>query len=88
MKARELDQDKLFMAYEECRADNTAHFRKIMELQKENAKLKADLAFAVRKMNEALDEVQDQQYHNADLTLSDAIDELDLDKMNETKGDS
>lgn len=31
-----LDVNRLFEAYEECRADNTAHFRKIMELQKEN----------------------------------------------------
>jgi predicted RNase H-like nuclease (RuvC/YqgF family) len=29
-----LDSLRLFEAYEECRADNTAHFRKIMELQK------------------------------------------------------
>lgn len=29
-----LNQEKLFLAYEECRADNTAHMRKIIELQK------------------------------------------------------
>ena len=34
-----LDYYKLFEAYEQCRADNTAHFRKILELQKENEKL-------------------------------------------------
>lgn len=38
-----IDQDKLFEAYEECRADNTAHLRKILELQKQNEKLMAAL---------------------------------------------
>lgn len=38
------DFDRLFLAYEECRADNTAHFRKIIELQKENEFLKNKLA--------------------------------------------
>lgn len=38
-----LDQDKLFLAYEECRADNTAHFRKILELQKELDESRAEI---------------------------------------------
>lgn len=38
-KQTELDYDKLFLAYEECRADATAHFIKILELQKKNEKL-------------------------------------------------
>lgn len=38
-KQTELDYDKLFLAYEECRADATAHFIKILVLQKKNEKL-------------------------------------------------
>ena len=41
-KARELDCDKLFQAYEEARADNTAHLRKIIELQKRIEKLEVN----------------------------------------------
>lgn len=35
MSNTQYDFDKLFLAYEEARADRTAHFRKIIELQKE-----------------------------------------------------
>ena len=35
-----------FEKYEQARADNTAHFRKIMELQKENEKLTKALKIA------------------------------------------
>ena len=34
--------DRYFALYEECRADNTAHFRKIMEQQKQIEKLEAE----------------------------------------------
>ena len=41
------EKEKLFSVYEECRSDNTAHFRKILELQKENDQLKSKLKVAV-----------------------------------------
>ena len=40
MSHTQYDYDKLFLAYEESRADITAHFRKIMELEREIEKLK------------------------------------------------
>ncbi len=40
------ENEKLFSVYEECRSDNTAHFRKILELQKENDQLKSKLEVA------------------------------------------
>lgn len=44
MSKTEYDCDKLFLAYEEARADITAHFRKIMELQKELAAKDTEIA--------------------------------------------
>jgi hypothetical protein len=35
------DYEKLLAAYEECRSDKAAHFRKIIELQDEIARLKS-----------------------------------------------
>ena len=43
MSNTQYDYDKLFLAYEECRSDNTAHFRKILELQKELAEKDAEI---------------------------------------------
>ena len=51
MSKTEYDYDKLFMAYEECRSDNTSHFRKILELQKELAEKDAVLKFYSLKSN-------------------------------------
>lgn len=41
MSHTQYDYDKLFLAYEESRADITAHFRKIIELEREIEALKA-----------------------------------------------
>ena len=60
MNHTQYDYDKLFLAYEESRADITAHFRKIMELEREIDKLK--------KQNEIMREalIEAAQYNNTD----------------------
>ena len=54
-KITQYDHDKLFLAYEECRSDNTAHMRKIIELQNENEKLKSEMLADMQKLVEALE---------------------------------
>ena len=49
-KITQYDHDKLFLAYEECRSDNTAHMRKIIELQNENEKLKSEMLADMQKL--------------------------------------
>ena len=48
-----------FEKYEEARADITAHFRKIMELQKENEKLTNVLEIAESQMSTAVKYLKD-----------------------------
>jgi predicted nucleic acid-binding Zn-ribbon protein len=56
IEALEAQNDKFFNAYEEARSDNTAHFRKIMELQKENERLKSENA----RLREALKDIAEK----------------------------
>ena len=63
MNHTQYDYDKLFLAYEESRADITAHFRKIMELEREIEKLKKQneimrqaLSFYAKEMNYSVDD--------------------------------
>ena len=54
-----IDLVKLFQAYEEARADNTAHFRKIMALQKRVEELEAEN----KKMRDALSKFSDPNFY-------------------------
>ena len=51
-----LDLVKLFQAYEEARADNTAHFRKIMALQKRVEELEGELGKPYDKVDRLFEE--------------------------------
>lgn len=79
MNHTQYDYDKLFLAYEESRADITAHFRKIMELEREIEKLK--------KQNEIMKKIlsfysDDINWNETEPGFLDRIDSDDYSKVN------
>lgn len=77
MKHTQYDYDKLFLAYEESRADITAHFRKIIELEREIDKLKSTLVETKNKIIEAELQNNDRCWFNVEIILRQLVDSID-----------